>query len=156
MSRLSRDELVALAEHRYFGAVARADLDAVLTCFTDDAEVIIRHGDLPTRVMRARAEPGVPHISEFWKHLNANFDAAFTDFEHFADEPAQRCACVFDVTLRPKPNSPYVSRGTLQLKNCNYFWIRDGRIAKMIVYYANPDTGGDGPNKPTGYPPTLR
>ena len=30
--------------------------------------------------------------------------------------------------------------------------VRDGRIAKMIVYYANPDTGGDAPNKPTGYP----
>jgi len=26
----------------------------------------------------------------------------------------------------------------------------------MIVYYANPDTGGDGPGKPTGYPPAPR
>ena len=78
MALLSRTELADLAEHRYFGAVARADLAAVLDCFTDDADVVIRHGDLPTRVMQARPAPGVPHISEFWRHLNANFDAAFT------------------------------------------------------------------------------
>jgi ketosteroid isomerase-like protein len=154
-SLLSRSELADLAEHRYFGAVARADLSAVLDCFTNDAEIIIRHGDLPTRLMQARPAPGVPHLSEFWKHLNANFDAAFTGFEHFVDEAAQRCAATFDVTLRPKPDSPYAARGTLQLKNCNFFWVRDGRIARMIVYYANPDTGGDPAGKPTGYPPAA-
>ncbi|MBU6377457.1 MAG: nuclear transport factor 2 family protein [Gammaproteobacteria bacterium] len=150
---LSRTELADLAEHSYFGAVTRGDLAAILDCFTEDAEIVIRHGDQPTRVLRARAEPGVPHISEFWKHLNANFEAAFTGFEHFIDEPAQRCAATFDVTLRPRPQSPYLQRGTLRLKNCNFFWIRDGRIARMIVYYANPDTGGDPVGKPTGYPP---
>ena len=156
MTRLDRDELAELAEQRYFGAVARGDLAAVLDCFTDDAEIIIRHGDQPTRTMRANPSPGVPHISEFWLHLNGNFDASFTDFEHFVDEPAQRCAATFNVTLRPKAGSPYVPRGTLTLYNCNFFWVRDGRIAKMIVYYANPDTGGDGPGKPTGYPPAPR
>ena len=149
---LTHVQLAELAEHRYFGAVARGDLTAVLACFTDDAEVIIRHGDLPTRIMRARPTGDIPHISEFWRHLNGNFDASFTDFEHFVDESAQRCACTFEVTLRPKATSPYVARGTLRLHNCNFFWVRDGRIAKMIVYYANPDTGGDAPNKPTGYP----
>lgn len=152
---MTRDELITLAEQGYFGAVARSDLRAVLECFTDDAEVIIRHGDLPTRVMHAQPLTGGAHISEFWRHLNGNFEASFTNFEHFADEHAQRCACTFDVTLRPKPASPYASHGTLQLHNCNFFWVRDGRIAKMIVYYANPDTGG-GPGKPTGYPAAVQ
>jgi len=152
---LSRTELAALAEHRYFGAVTRGDLAAILDCFTDDAEIIIRHGDQPTRVLQASPTTGQPHISEFWKHLNANFEAAFTAFEHFVDEPAQRCAATFDVTLRPRPQSPYFERGTLRLYNCNFFWVRDGRIARMIVYYANPDTGGDAVGKPTGYPPAA-
>ena len=61
---LTHAQLAELAEQRYFGAVARGDLAAVLACFTDDAEVIIRHGDLPTRIMRARPsdEIGRAHV----------------------------------------------------------------------------------------------
>lgn len=148
----TRADFIDLVENRYFGNVSREQLSDVLACFTADAEIVIRHGDAPTRTMKARPAPGEVHISEFWKHLNANYASRFEDFEHFVDLNAQRCAATFRVTLAPKPGSAYAARGTLTLLNCNFFWLENARIARMIVYYANPDTGGPLEGKPTGYP----
>lgn len=153
MTRLTRDELIDLCENRYFGNVVREKLDTVVDCFTPDTIVVIRHGDNPERRFYGRPAGEQLHISEFWKHLNANFDAGFTGFDHYVDTEQQRIASTFVVTLAPKPASPYVARGTLTLKNCNFFKVEDGRIAWMMVYYSNPDTGGDPVGKPTGFPP---
>ena len=153
MPRLTRSELIDLCENRYFGNVVRERLDAVIDCFTPDTVVVIRHGDNPERRFYGKPAAGQLHISEFWRHLNANFDARFDDFEHYVDVEQQRIASTFVVTLAPKAGSPYVSRGTLTLKNCNFFEVEAGRIAHMMVYYSNPDTGGDPVGKPTGFPP---
>ncbi len=149
---LTRAYCIDLVENRYFGNVSRERLADVQSCFTADAQIVIRHGDHPTRVMKARPGPSETHISEFWKHLNAHYAARFDDFEHFVDVEAQRCAATFRVTLAPKRGSAYAERGTLTLHNCNFFWLEQGLIARMIVYYANPDTGGPAAGRPTGYP----
>lgn len=149
---LTRAELIDLVEDRYFGNVTRGDVEAVAACFTADAEIIIRHGDAPTRLMKATPGPTETDMREFWRHLNANYHATFERFEHFVDVDAQRCAATFVVTLAPRSGSAYAARGTLTLQNCNFFWLENGRIARMIVYYANPDTGGPSAGKPTGYP----
>ena len=153
MTRLTRNELIDLCENRYFGNVARERLEAVLECFTPATVVVIRHGDNAERRFYGSPRGEALQISEFWKHLNANFDARFEDYEHVVDTEQQRIASTFLVTLAPKPGSPYVGRGTLQLKNCNFFWVEGGLIARMLVYYSNPDTGGDPVGKPSGYPP---
>lgn len=152
-ARLDRAAIVALVEQHYFGNVAREQLAAVVACFTANAQVVIRHGDQPTRRFAAQPSPGVPHISEFWRHLNGHFNGRFDDFVHVIDVEQQCCAATFTVTLAPKPGSPYRERGTLTLQNCNFFWLQDGLIDRMIVYYANPDTGGAAAGKPTGYGP---
>ena len=39
--------------------------------------------------------------------------------------------------------------------NCNFFWFRGGKIAGMIIYYANPTLGkklGLKPKMPTAFP----
>jgi ketosteroid isomerase-like protein len=149
---LTRAALIDLVENRYFSNVSREDVAAVAACFTADAEVVIRHGDAPTRVLKASPGAGEQDMRDFWRHLNANYDARFDRFEHFVDVEAQRCAATFLVTLAPKAGSAYAARGTLTLLNCNFFWLENGRIARMIVYYANPDTGGPAVGKPTGYP----
>lgn len=149
---LTRDELIDLVEDRYFGNVTREDVEAVAACFTADAEIIIRHGDAPTRLMKATPGPAETDMREFWRHLNANYHATFERFEHVVDVDAQRCAATFVVTLAPRSGSAYAARGTLTLQNCNFFWLENGRIARMMVYYANPDTGGPSAGKPTGYP----
>lgn len=149
---LTRAGLIELVEEHYFGNVTREDVEAVAACFTADAEIIIRHGDAPTRLMKATPGPGETDMREFWRHLNANYRATFERFEHIVDVEAQRCAATFVVTLAPKRGSAYAPRGALTLLNCNFFWLENGRIARMIVYYANPDTGGPSAGKPTGYP----
>lgn len=150
---MTRDETIDLVERRYFGSVTRGDLPAICACFTSDAVITILHGDNPPRVLKAQPAVDEPHISEFWSHLCENYDARFDQFDHFIDELAERCAATFSVTLTPRPSSSYFSRGALQLRNCNFFWLRGDRVAKMTVYYANPDTGGAATGKPTGYPP---
>lgn len=151
MTRLTRLELVDLVEQRYFANVAREQLEAVLDCFTPDTTVLIRHGDNPERRFYGTPTGDALPISAFWRHLNGNFNARFDTFEHVIDTEQQRIASTFLVTLAPKPDSPYFAFGTLLLKNCNFFWVEDARIARMLIYYSNPNTGGTGPDKPVGY-----
>jgi ketosteroid isomerase-like protein len=69
-TRLYRAALIDLVENRYFGNVTREDVDAVAACFTDDAEIVIRHGDAPTRVMKASPAPGETDMRDFWRHVD--------------------------------------------------------------------------------------
>lgn len=149
---LGRAAIVELVEVRYFGNVAAGRIAATRACFTDDAEVLIRHGDGPPRRLVGRPGPGESPLEDFWRHLCGRFEPSFTDFEHVVDEAAQRCAATFTVTLRPRAGSPSAARGVQVLRNCNFFWLRDERIARMLVYYSNPDAVG-GAGAPTGYPP---
>lgn len=152
---VQRQQYIDLVERRYFGNVSRGDLPAICACFTPDALITILHGDNPPRIMKGRPGPGELHISEFWRHLCSNYAAGFTDFEHFIDESARRCAATFNVTLDPLPGSAYAGRGSLKLRNCNFFWLAGELIERMTVYYANPDSGGAAAGKPTGYPPAA-
>lgn len=149
----ARAAYVDLVENRYFGSVERGRIADIRACFTDDAVVTIRHGDNPVRVFKARPAAGEQPLEAFWEHICANFDPRFTEFEHVIDVEGGCCAATFLVTLVPKPASVYRPRGTLTLRNCNFFWLDGGRIARMIVYYSNPDSGGTDGAKPTGYPP---
>ena len=151
---MDRSDYVNLVENRYFGSVTAAELDAVCACFTADAVITILHGDNPPRIFKASPAAGEAPMRDFWAHLCANFHGRFTQFEHFIDVDAGRCAATFIVTLSPKPESAYADGGVLTLRNCNFFWIRGDRIERMTVYYANPDSAGAGAGKPTGYPPT--
>ena len=150
---MNRAQYVDLVEREYFGNVTSGDVDACRRCFTSQAVIDILHGDLPRRQFKAAPGAGEVHLSEFWKHLCANFLGTFSHFSHVIDTDAHCCASTFTVALAPKPASPYFARGVLTLYNCNFFWLENDRIARMMVYYANPDTGGSAPNKPTGYPP---
>lgn len=149
---LDRAALVALVEVRYFGNVAAGDIEATRACFTDDAEVLIRHGDGPPRRLVGTPGPGESPLEDFWRHLCGNYRPSFGDFGHVVDEPAQRIASTFTVTLEPHAGTPLAARGTQRLRNCNFFQLRDGRIAGMLVYYSNADAPA-GTGAPTGYPP---
>lgn len=149
----ARAAYVDLVENRYFGNVERGRIAAIRACFTDDAVVTIRHGDNPWRVFKGRPGPGELPLEAFWEHICANYEPRFTQFEHVIDADGGCCAATFLVTLVPGANSAYRDRGTLTLHNCNFFWLDGDRIARMIVYYSNPDSGGTDGAKPTGYPP---
>ena len=92
---MTRDDYVDLVERRYFGNVTRADIPAVVACFTDDAAVTIYHGDAAPRVFKAAPAAGETALPRFFEHLLANYEPRFTEFVHYVDEANERCAATF-------------------------------------------------------------
>lgn len=143
------NEYVDIVENRYFGNVAKMQFSAVLDCFTDDATVLIYHGDNEPRRFSRDGKNGDVLIS-FFDHLTGNFSARFENFVHYVDPAANRCASRFLVTLEPKEESDYFPQGQQQLNNCNFFDFRDHLIEHMIIYYSNSRAQSQA--TPTGYP----
>ncbi len=141
---------VRLVEEEYFGSVTRQDKAAILACFTEDARVTIYHGDNAPRLFGS--DPGASPLARFFDHLLANFDPAFSEFVHFTDPTHDRCAVYFKVRLTPKTDSAYKEAGVLNLRNCNFFVCRDGKINDMTLYYANPGAADAAGPAPTGFP----
>ena len=146
----NRSAYVNFIERRYFGSVASGDLDGVLACFAGDAQVVIRHGDLPERRYSPSPGPGQEELLSFFRHLCENYDCWFGNFQHTIDLAEQRAASRFMVRLNPKPHGLYSEFPEQQLRNSNFFEFDGSRIAFMLIYYAN--TGESDNPKPTGYP----
>ncbi|MDX2143261.1 MAG: nuclear transport factor 2 family protein [Rhodospirillaceae bacterium] len=155
MPKPGRDHYIKLVERDYFGNVMAENLDAVVACFTPDAEITIFHGDNPIRRFFGQPTGDQQHLRTFWAHLCGNYDSHFGRFRHVVDADNECCASTFIVTLKPKPTSEYLATGTLTLNNCNFFWCRAGQIHRMTIYYANPTLGaklGLAASGPTGFP----
>lgn len=155
MSTHDRAYYVKLVEESYFGNVMKEDIPAACASFTDDAEVVIYHGDNTVRRFYGSPTEGQLSLETFYDHLLGNYHALFEGFEHTIDVVSERCAANFTVTLTPKPGSSYEETGTLTLNNSNFFRCRDGRIYYMVIYYANPILGeklGLQTESPTGFP----
>ena len=150
MTDRTHDYYVKLVEEDYFGSVTRQDKPAILACFTEDARVTIYHGDNAPR--RFGTEPGASPLPSFFDHLLANYDPAFSEFVHFTDAAHDRCAAYFKVRLTPKAESAYKAAGVLNLRNCNFFVCRDGKIHDMTLYYANPGAADAAGPAPPGFP----
>lgn len=149
MSSLDRAGSVELIEERYFGSVARADIDGVADCFTPSATVIIRHGDLPHRHFGVNPTGDEADLLEFYRHICGEYECWFGKFQHYIDVDQQRAASRFEVRLTPKPGGAYSDWPVQTLTNCNFFDFAGDRIEHMIIYYSNPGASGN----PTGYPP---
>jgi len=152
MSRHTHEDYVKLVEQDYFGNVTRQDKAGILACFTEDARVTIYHGDNEPRRFSGAGEEGESPLPSFFEHLLGNYDPHFEDFTHFVDVENERCAAHFKVRLTPKANSDYAASGVLNLRNCNFFLCRDGKIYDMIIYYSNPDAANASGPAPTGFP----
>lgn len=149
---------VEFIEQRYFGSVAKSEFDEIMNCFTDDARVIIRHGDNPERRFAINPQPAESELMSFYQHLCSNYDPWFGDYHHYVDIETVSAASRFVVQLTPKPDGIYADAPQQELSNCNFFEFRADRISDMIIYYANPDTQVThvqlSTGKPTGYPPS--
>ena len=116
-----------LVEEAYFGAVMACDLEAILACFTDDAEVIIYHGDNPVREFRKTPGKGETDLREFYAHLCGNYHPHFEGFLHVVDTQQGRAASKFTVTLTPRDDGLYAGEEALTLNNSNFFLYRDDK-----------------------------
>lgn len=149
-SRNNRSTILDLIENRYFGGVASGDLGAVLDCFAEDAEILIRHGDFPERRFSPTPGPGLEDLRKFFVHLCGNYDCWFGNFEHTIDLQEQRAASRFTVRLTPRRDGLYSKFPEQTLMNSNFFEFARDRIKFMLIYYANPAESDY--EKPTGYP----
>jgi hypothetical protein len=151
MSFDNRKAVIDFIENTYFGSVMQDDIPAVLKCFHDEAEVLIRHGDNPPRHFSLKPGAGESDLEDFYAHLCGTFESWFGHFKHFVDLEDDRSACYFTVRLTPKSNDEKESIGVQELQNCNFFRFKDGLINHMIIYYSN-SAAEAGENTPTGYP----
>jgi hypothetical protein len=152
-----RHSYIEFIEQRYFGNVAEGKLDEVLNCFNDDAQVVIRHGDKPERRFALLPQAAESDLLSFYQHLCENYECWFGNYHHYIDIEEGSAASRFTVRLTPISSGIYASYAAQELRNCNFFEFRDGRISDMIIYYANPDsqnTKSQQSGKPTGYPPS--
>ena len=138
MAKLTRAQYVDFVERSYFRNVGREDFTAVTACFTNDACITIFHGDNPVRRFYRKPQQDQQPLITFYGHLWENYHVVFENFRHIVDAENECCASTFHPLLTPKPTSSHLTAGKLTLNNCNFFWFRDGRIADMIIYYANP------------------
>jgi len=154
MSSERRAAYLKLCE-TYFHDVVRGDLEAVRAHFTREAFVTIYHGDNQRRRFYYGKTEGDDSVNFFYGHLFQNYHVKFYDFTFVIDAEGDRGSCFFQVTLTPLPGSSYTATGPLQLNNCNFFRFEGGKIADMIIYYANPTLGaamGDTSRAPTAFP----
>jgi hypothetical protein len=132
----TRAYYVDLIETRYFGSVVRENFDDVLACFTLQARIRIYHGDNPIREFHRQPQAGQTPFIGFYGHLWENYHPRFEQFRHIIDEERACAASLFVPVLTPRADS---GAAPVRLSNCNLFWFDKGRIADMIIYYANPD-----------------
>ena len=133
---LSRDEYIEIVEHRYFGNMAAARPERILALLSDDVVLTGFTGSAPPRVVRRRPGPGEESFDHFLTALHVDFTLAYSQFVHFVDVPAQRCACTFRLEIRARDTAS--PAGTRVLRNCNFFQFRDDLIHAVIAYFSMP------------------
>jgi len=126
---LAAPALVDLAE-RYFAAVDRHDVPAVLACFTPDARFsIATYSTLYTgRDTELRA---------MFERLNQRYAKVWHGhFEHVIDVPKQCIASRFEVE-----NITHDGQKLLK-NNCNFFRLEGGLFVEVFVYMSGDNSLG--------------
>ncbi|KRW60975.1 nuclear transport factor 2 family protein [Pseudomonas sp. TTU2014-080ASC] len=121
MSRLTRAQLIELAEQKYFANVDNKNMAGVLACFHDDVAFTIQTDNL--------THPGVAGVEKMFDNLFSNYDEIWHgDFETAADEETQTVCARFNVYLKdPQGNET-------RLRNCNFWYVEDGRFKRVFVF----------------------
>jgi uncharacterized protein (TIGR02246 family) len=126
---VTRDELERLAVERYFGSVARRDVEAIAALFTQDAVMRVVNAGL---AYRGRAAI-VAHFEDF---LSVYHHVEVDSFRVTADPESRSVAARFRISLTD-------AERTHVMTNCNFFYVReDGLVDEVIIYTSTPV--GDG------------
>ncbi len=122
----TRDQLIDLAS-TYFAAVDAEDIDAVLATLTEDCRLSVEtHGVALTDHEEIRNA-----LEKLWEEYAA---VLHDNFQFVVDPSSNRIAAQFRVVNTHK-------NGETEIKsNCNFFVMRDGRIASMAIYMEGENT----------------
>jgi ketosteroid isomerase-like protein len=124
--RVIEEDLIALVL-RYFSAVDRGDLEAILDCFVPEARFTIATYDT---VYKGR-DSGIRGMFE---RLQTRYTCVWHgNFDHVVQAP-NRIASRFQVRNT-------LPDGSLRVKNnCNFFALRDGRFESVQVYMSGDNS----------------
>lgn len=120
--KLSREELVGMAQNRYFGNVDKKDLRAVLDCFNEDAVFTIQS----SFTVHESRETGIKGMFE--RLFENHSSILHSDFETIADPEAQSVSSRFRVEL------DHVDGSHVTLLNVNHWYLRDGKFQRVFVW----------------------
>jgi len=124
MSKLSEAELIDLVENRYFASVDGKNLEGTLDAFAADATL---------RVETAKVE----HVGHdaigrmFGDFMGATAKIYHGDFSHVVDAEKQLIASQFVA------RNNYDDGREVEMNNCNFFAVEDGRFAHVTVYMSD-------------------
>ncbi|HUT49374.1 MAG TPA: nuclear transport factor 2 family protein [Alphaproteobacteria bacterium] len=123
---MTEQEMIDLAK-RYFNAVDREDLDAVIATLTEDCVFTVEtHG---VRLQGREA------IESMMRRLWANHAAVrHLDFV-YVPAPGHDSIAVRFTVINTRHDG-----GQTRKSNCNFFEIRDGRFDRVAVYMAGENT----------------
>ncbi len=117
--------LVDMVE-RYFDAVDKLDMEAVLSLFNEDAVFTIQsaHAVHEGRDdgLRAMYEELFENYRTHMRHVH---------FRHVADPENNRIASQFEVELTDNDGNE------VTLTNCNFFYLENGRFSRVFVYMSD-------------------
>lgn len=112
---------------RYFDAVDREDLDAVIATLTEDCVFTVE-----THGVRLQGQEA---IASMMRRLWANHAAVrHQDFVFVPAPDHDRIAVRFAVV------NTHHGGGVTHKSNCNFFEVRDGRFDRVAVYMAGENT----------------
>lgn len=121
MSKLTRQQLIALGVESYFGNVDRKNMDAVLACCHGDCTVTIQTDHL--------THSGIDGIRRMFENLFAGYEEIWHgDFEVTADEQNQTVSMRFNVRLVDAKGQE------TRLSNCNFFYVEGGKFRRYYVF----------------------
>jgi conserved hypothetical protein, steroid delta-isomerase-related len=127
-----RAETLALLT-RYYDAFAEHDHQAMLDCLTEDVEHRINQGPV---------EHGKEAFAAFMEAMDTAYEEVLTDMVLFANDAGTHGAAEFRVLgryLKTAEGYPEAKGQRYNLPAGAFFDIRDGKIARVSVYYNAED-----------------
>lgn len=127
MSQLTRAQLIELVETHYFGNVDAKRLEPAIGCFHDDATLTVQTAGV--------THAGVAAIRRMFTDFFASTQSIYHgDYSHVVDVEGQCIASQFVA------RNVYGDGRRVEMRNCNFFALRDGRFARVTIYMsgANP------------------
>ena len=126
-SSLSREELIDLALNKYFASVDAKNLDAVLSCFHDNAMLTVQTA--------FAVHSGKENIRRMFVDFMDSFETIIhRDFTTTVDAKNGRISACFIAELEDSEGN------TTLLYNTNFWRVRDDKFQEVYVYMsgANP------------------
>ena len=121
MTKLTAEQIIELVEASYFYNVDNKNLDGVIVCFTEDAELTVQtaHG----------THRGHDEIRRMFGDFMRDTPVIYHgDYSHVVDVDNQLIASQFIA------RNELADGREIAMRKCNFFVLRDGRFGKVTIY----------------------